>query len=475
MLPWNNRHPRCSTGSAAFMIAVAGGCLFLAIAPVAAQTEAVPDPSAPPTDATPAPTPTVPATPATPTPIAPKTSAATVVSEAGTPYNPGILSSSAGPTPVLGPGSAPESNLGNQISSASLNQKLPFRVTATLGEVYNNNIFATQEKEGDFITRLAVRGEYQIGDLLATDGNYFDMVYTPSLHLYARHSHETGVDQDVDAIYGHHWTKLTLTLEQIYTKTQGTDAAVGGLVTADIYSTIAQAKYLYSPKLDFVVTGRQDFTSYSEPGYTDSKEWSGEIEALYHIDPKLSVGIGSRLGYLHLDMSPDETYQQFLTHAIYVPFDKLHFELTAGAEDREYQSIHKSDTLEPIFAFASFYLPNPSTTITLNAGRQFRPAYNVIDENYIATNVYLTAMQRFFNAYYLGLAAGFENDDYQPADEVPGPTREDNYFFVQPSLTWKANGWLSVAAFDRYEEDSSNFDAFTYDTNQVGVSISATY
>ncbi len=474
MLPWNQRRLRFFTGCAAFLLATANISVSLA------QPETVPDPSVPPpaADATTPPL-YIPATPAAQrtqaTSTSQQTSAATIVSDSSQPETGGALSAGGGPTPVVGPGAAPETTLGSDISSAALSKKLPFRVTATLGEIYNNNIFSRVQKEGDFITKLAVTGEYRTGDLKATDGNYFDFVYTPSLHLYARHSHETGVDQNVDAFYGHHWTKLTLSLEQIYQKTQETDASIGGLVTADKFTTVAQAKFIYSPNLDIILTGRQDIIDYDQPAYTDTKEWSGTLYALYHVDPKLAVGFGPRIGYLNIDMSPNETYQQFLARLFYDPTEKLHFQGTAGAEDRQYQTVGRSDTLEPVFELDGVYLPNPSTTLTLNTSRRFEPSYNVLGQDYIATNVSVSAKQRFFQAYFLALTAGYENDEYQNVTPMPGAQREDDYFYLQPSLTWAANGWLKVSAFDRYAEDNSNFDIFTYDTNQVGVSISATY
>ena len=297
-----------------------------------------------------------------------------MISDSNVPGNNGVLATGAGPTPVVGPGATPASDLGSQIASAAQSKRLPFRVTATLGEVYDNNIFAQAHKESDFITRLSVRGEYQVGDLTVPDGNYFDMYYMPSLHVYERHSHETGVDQAVDAIYGHHWTKLTLTLEQIYTKTQETDASIGGLVTSDVYTTIGKAKFTYSPKVDVVLTGHQIFTNYDQPNYTDSKEWYGDLYGLYHVDPKLSVGFGPRIGYLDLEMSPAETYEQALGRILYSPNDQMRVEGAAGGEIREYQTVGRADTLEPIFEFSGIYLPNPSTTFNLNASRHFNPS-----------------------------------------------------------------------------------------------------
>jgi hypothetical protein len=480
MQPRNRRHLRFSIGCArfAFRFGYIASLVNLVCLNVTAQTpDAVnaPAPVAPVVPTAPVPE-ELPAAPAPPTAPGSPNSAATVVDSNLTASESGALPAGAGPTPVSGPGSSPASGLGERLGSAVTATKLPFRLTATLGEIYKNNIFGQPHKVDDFITRLGVTGEVRLGDLQATDGNYFDALYNPTLHLYAKHSGETGVDQDVDVFYGHHWTRLTLSLEQIYTKTQETDASIGGLVTGQVFSTIAKAKFDYSARLDLVASVKQQFTSYDQANYTDSKEWTGDLYALYHVDPKLSLGIGPRFGYLAIDRAPDETFQQIRARAAYVVSDRLNFQGAVGGEYREYQTDARSNTIEPIFEFSGVYLPQPSTSLSVNAARRFTPSYNFIGQDYIATNVYFTGTQRFFRDYYLGVSAGYENDDYQfVAAAAAGPTREDNYFYIQPSVRWRPIGWLEVAAFDKYEQDSSNFNAFTYDTNQVGVSCSATY
>jgi hypothetical protein len=469
MLPRNVLRSRNSTR----YVGVTFGWIFFATAgPMLAQTVATPDvpeTSAPPVVTTP--NPALPATPQT------QTSAASQVPDSGlSPTNVGAFSSAAGPTPISGPGSTAISDLGESLIAAAKNTRIPFHVTATLGEVYDNNIFNQPRKVSDFITRVSVRGELQLGNLQETDGNYLDAVYVPTLHLYARHSHEDGVDENVDVLYGHHWTRLTLSLEQLYTDSQTTNASIGGLVTTTDYSTTAKANFAYSAKLDLGATFKQEFISYNEAAYTNSKEWTGDVHALYHLDSKLSLGLGPRFGYLSIENAPNQTYEQILARAVYVVSDKLNFRGEAGGEDRQYRTASRSDTLTPIFHLSGIYLPFPSTKIAANASRLFTPAYSFVGQDYLATNVYLAATQRFLGAYYLGLSAGYENDDYQfVASGDTGPTREDNYFYVQPNLRWSPNGWLQVSAFDRFEEDNSNFDAFAYDTNQVGVSCSATY
>ena len=480
MSPWKPHSPWQRVSRAIAIVAWAG--ISFAGILLHAQTEAVPDPSAPP--AAP-PAQTAPVVPATQAPTTPTQSAVTQPPDSAVSTYSNSAVSAAGPVPVAGPGSGYNTgpDLGDRLNSSSTANRLPFRVTAALGEVYDNNIFATRHKVDDFITRIAVTGEVQSGKLtkegqayvVNEDGNYVDLIYSPTLHLYATHSHENGVDQNVDLLYAHRFSKLTLSVEQIYSKTQQTDASIGGLYVTDLFRTTLKANYVWSDKLDLVSQFNQEFLSYDEPAFSDSREWSDNLYALYHVDDRLSVGLGPRFGFLLLDDAPDEFYQQVVARAIYAPSEKLFFQGAAGGEVREYKS-EQSDDINPIFEFTGRYLPFPSTNIALDAARRFRPSYNFAGQNYIATNVDLNVTQRFFQYYYAGMVLGYENDDYHATGgDIVGPNRTDNYYYVQPNVSWKPNGWLAVAAFDRYEEDNSNFMTFSYDTNQVGISVSATY
>jgi hypothetical protein len=388
----------------------------------------------------------------------------------------GAVSSVTGAAPVSGPGAISTPSSGGFTNATFAGSRLPFHIVATLAEVYDNNIFVQPHKTYDYVTRLSARGELQLGNIEAPDGNYLDVFYKPTGHLYALHPHEDGVDQEAELLYEHHFTRLTLSLKQTYTSTQETNASIGNLVTGDVYITNIGADYAYSSKIDLVGSLNQNFTSYDNPVYTDTKEWSGDFHALYHIDDKLSVGVGPTVGYLNVEDAPDQTFQQLLGRVNYNPSDKLTFKGAAGVEDREYQTSSRSDTIEPIFEFSGSYLPNPSTILSVSSSRRFRPSYNLIGQDYLATNVNLSATQRFFDEFYLGLVGGYENDDYElESSGEGGTTREDNYFFIAPSLNWVASGWLQVSTFAKYEEDDSNFAVFTYNSTQFGISTSLIY
>ena len=47
--------------------------------------------------------------------------------------------------------------------------------------------------------------------------------------------------------------------------------------------------------------------------------------------------------------------------------------------------------------------------------------------------------------------------------------REDDYYFVSPSLDVLITRWLSVGVYYLHREDCSNIDFLSFDNNQVGL------
>jgi hypothetical protein len=69
----------------------------------------------------------------------------------------------------------------------------------------------------------------------------------------------------------------------------------------------------------------------------------------------------------------------------------------------------------------------------------------------------------------LGLGAGYENANYFAADNDINATRDDDYWFIEPSLDVLIARWLSAGVYYLHREDNSNLDFFSFDDNQVGV------
>jgi len=87
------------------------------------------------------------------------------------------------------------------------------------------------------------------------------------------------------------------------------------------------------------------------------------------------------------------------------------------------------------------------------------------------TNMYIVGrlQQRLLHRLYLGLAVGYENADYFAADDNVNAPRNDDYWFIEPSLDVLITRWLSAGVYYLHREDNSNVNFFNFDDNQVGV------
>ena len=77
--------------------------------------------------------------------------------------------------------------------------------------------------------------------------------------------------------------------------------------------------------------------------------------------------------------------------------------------------------------------------------------------------------QRLFHRLYFGLGGGYENSDYFAATRNVSAPRNDDYWFIEPSLDVLITRWLSAGVYYLHREDTSNIDFFSFDDNQVGV------
>jgi hypothetical protein len=95
---------------------------------------------------------------------------------------------------------------------------------------------------------------------------------------------------------------------------------------------------------------------------------------------------------------------------------------------------------------------------------------NLAGDNFTATRVSGKLTQHLIGNYFFGLEGGYENDAYSQAISATTgqiTQRQDNYFYIQPSITyhWKDLGDISVSYERRV--NSSNQSNFSFRDNQV--------
>jgi hypothetical protein len=181
------------------------------------------------------------------------------------------------------------------------------------------------------------------------------------------------------------------------------------------------------------------------------------------------VGIGGTAGYDFVDdPNPDQTFEQVNVRLSYEATGKLNFYGSGGVEFRQFDG-NRDGRITPVFEAGAIYHPFDGTTVTLAAVRRMLNSGFFPDQDFAGTAVVLSIRQRLLQRIYLGLAAGYENSDYFPTVSGVSATRDDNYYFVEPSVDVLITRFWSAGVYYLHREDSSSLDFFSFYDNQVGV------
>jgi hypothetical protein len=181
------------------------------------------------------------------------------------------------------------------------------------------------------------------------------------------------------------------------------------------------------------------------------------------------VGIGGTFGYNWVDApTTDQYFEQVNLRLNYQMTAKLGLYASGGVEFRQFDG--NRDTYDtPVFEVGVTYHPFEGTNLTLAAGRRIYNSGFLANQDFADTYVAARFQQRLFQRLYFGLGGGYENSDYFAADRDVNATRNDNYWFIEPSLDVLITRWLSAGVYYLHREDSSNIDFNSFDDNQVGV------
>ena len=351
----------------------------------------------------------------------------------------------------------------------------------TLRGVWDDNIFLSHtDRVSDYYFAIEPWITIGFGDMQGRNQAYFRLDYMPSIILYTDHSDENAVNHLIHLEAGYHWSRLTLTAIQdiaildganlnSFIDTTGLYANLdaSGLNRLNLANTRLIATYDLTAKVSLQAELNVPIFDYPD-GISDATV-SGGLYIYYRWLPKVSVGIGGTFGYNWVDdPSTNQTFEQVNLRLNYDATAKLNIYASAGVEFRQFDG-NRGDYVSPVFEVGATYTPFANTTFTLAAGRRIYNSGYLANQDFGGTYVVGRLQQRLFRRVYLGLTAGYENDNYISTDTDVSATRDDDYWFIEPSVDVLITRWLSAGAYYLHRQDSSNTDFFSFYDNQVGV------
>src|SRR5881396_3002063 len=370
---------------------------------------------------------------------------------------------------------------GGETISSSEPRRFHYELRLTVRGVWDDNIFISHtNKVSDYYFAIEPQITIGVGDIEGRNRGYLRLDYMPSAILFVDHSDEDAFNQLIHLEGGYSWTKLTLrftediallesaNLNSIYDTTglwANTDASAPTRV--NIFYTSATANYALTPKIS--LQGEFNSPSYAYPGHISNYTISGGLYLYYNWLPKVSVGIGGTFGYNWVDApSTDQTFEQVNVRFNYEVTAKVGLYASGGVEFRQFEG-NRSTYDTPVFEVGATYHPFADTNLSLAAGRRIYNSGFLANQDFADTYFTARLQQRLFRRLYFGLGAGYENSDYFAADRDVSATRNDDYWFIEPSVDVLITRWLSAGVYYLHREDSSNQQFFDWEDNQVGV------
>lgn len=387
------------------------------------------------------------------------------------------------PLPVAASDSDVESTPATGIDSG-IPRRFHYLLRLTVRSVYDDNINLSKDNRiSDLYTTIEPAVMVGFGDTTARVENYIRLDYLPAVFFFADHSENNSV-QHVARLDGQYRiNRLTLNLSQMVQIMDGVDVQtqdsggsldqqvnldVAGRTRFNIYTTHLNAAYYLTGKT-FLSTGA-DYTGTHYTSLISSEVFSGNFFLNYNYSPKLVLGLGGTVGANHVDApNPDQTFEQANVRVSYQATGKIDFAGTAGIEFRHFDGDLQDERTSPVFEIRMNYVPFDGTKIFLTANRRTLNSAVLVAQNYAVTNISAGVQQRLARRFFIGVNAGFENAEYFSTIGSTAPSRDDNYFFVQPSIAVKVTRFWTVGAYYLHRQNNSSFDAFSFHDNQVGL------
>lgn len=368
-----------------------------------------------------------------------------------------------------------------EASSSGEPRRFHYALQLTVRGVWDDNIFISHtDRKSDYYFAIEPEITIGVGDIEGRSRSYLRLDYMPSAILFVNHSDQDAFNQLIHLEGGYSTGRLRLSLVEdiallesanlnsiIDTTGLWANLDASAPTRVNIFDTRLRAQYDLTGKL--FLQGEFDSYIYFYPNNISDYTVSGGLYLYYNWLPKVSVGVGGTFGYNWVeDPTPNQTFEQVNARLNYQATAKLGLYASAGAEFRQFDG-NRSTYTTPVFEVGVTHHPFEGTTINLAAGRRIYNSGFLGAQDFADTYVVGRLQQRLFRRLYFGLGGGYENSNYfAAADNVSAP-RDDNYWFIEPSLDVLITRWLSAGVYYLHREDSSNIDSFSFDDNQVGV------
>src|SRR5437762_11148441 len=356
-----------------------------------------------------------------------------------------------------------------------------YELSLTVRGVWDDNMFISHtNKVSDYYFAIEPVITIGVGDIAGRNRSYLRLDYMPSAILFVDHSNQDAFNQLIHLEGGYDSGRLTLRLyaDAAFLESANLNSFVdttGLWANTDASAPVRENIFYGGAIANYALTGKVSLQAelnsqiYVYPNHISSYTLSGGLYIYYNWLPKVTVGIGGTFGYDWVDdPTTNQTFEQVNLRLNYDVTAKFNLYASGGVEFRQFEG-NRDTYITPVFEVGLIHHPFDGTTFTLAAGRRIYNSGFLDNQDFATTYIVGRFQQRLFSRVYFGFGGGYENSDYFATSRNVNSPRDDDYWFVEPSVDVLITRWLSTGVYYLHRQDVSSVDFFSFYDNQVGV------
>jgi hypothetical protein len=334
---------------------------------------------------------------------------------------------------------------------------------------YSTNTFLSRDNPvPDSVFRVGPAMSYTQGDSKEGEGGYIQFAYQPTGVVYGKSKSNNRIDQVAALAAG--WRGKSSKITYTGTAKQLGDAIPDTGVRSDRVELENELRgaWIVREKISLEVAAGGTSARFENPDLVSSGRIYGEVALRYAYSPKTQVGLAYRAGQLKIENGDDQSTRQLSGSIDWQPREKISVKLESGAETRRFDGGTKTN---PVVRARIEWLPRQETRLFLTAYQ--RNEVSALNQGQVFNVKGLTAgiSQRLGSKWTAKLETGFEKATYFAVQSNGFPARNDEAWFVNPSLTYLISDECDVSLFHRTSSNTSSDQNFGFDDALTGLEL----
>jgi hypothetical protein len=344
------------------------------------------------------------------------------------------------------------------------------RPIVSTGVTYDDNIFiSNSDRQSDLIYNINLGFALELGDYRNMESNFLLLEYLAEGFFFNRYASQNSFDQQASLLAQYRFNQLAVQLESRYQFLNGAERQVGAFTTRSLYFNTLRFLYDYSEKTDIDLELSQNTNDY--PDNLSSADYQASLAVDYALFPKTKVGLQVIGGLQRTEDSPDMWFQTINARTSYGATGKVVMNASGGIQFNQYVSGGEPMRVLPVFSLGAEYQLFPKTSLSLVGYRNLQSSPSIAGQDYIATGGEFGISQGLTDKLTFAFAVGYENDTYVANTVDTDATRVDNFYFLNPSLSYSFLKYMKASLSYEYRANASTLQQDTWFDNQFSFEL----